>query len=153
MLSAISWSQFLTTIAVILFIYYSIASTIYFRKEIFNLFWPKVSSPQGFALANETPDHPHSYNEITAATGKEDPYIKGKIQELLKDMKSLLSTAAKAKTVREELIMALQLLLRDYPVFKNLPLMEEINRNILNECKVICSITLSEAEMKMLWNG
>jgi len=153
MLSAISWSQFLTTIAIILFIYYLLVTAFCFRKEIFNLFKPKVSGPQGFTLGNKTLDHPLSYNEITAATGKEDPYISGRFHALLEDIKSLLSTAAKAKTVREELVMALQLLLRDFPVFKDLLLREEINQNIITECKAICSITLSDAEMNMLWNG
>jgi hypothetical protein len=153
MLSAISWSQFLMTITFVLLIYYLIITAFCFRKEIFNFFKPRVSGPQGFTLSNQSQEHPLSYNEITAATGKEDPYINGKVHELLEELKSLLSTAAKAKTVREELIMALQLLLRGYPVFKNLPLREEINQHIITECKVICSITLSEAEMKMLWNG
>jgi hypothetical protein len=153
MLSAISWSQFLTTIAWAILIYYLVVAILFYRKEIFSLFKTASSGPFAFSFGRENHERTLSYNEMTAATGKEDPYQDGELHDLLEDIKSLLSTAVKAKTVREELVMALQLLLRDYPVFKNLPLREEINQHILTECKVICSITLSEAEMKMLWNG
>ena len=153
MLSSISWSEFLTTIALLLVAYYVAIVSLYFRKEVFNLFSSGTSNPQGFHLSNQIGERSFSYNEMTAATGKEDPYVNGKVHDLLEDVKNLFRTGAKAKIVREELIMALQLLLRDYPIFKDLPLRAEINHHIITECKSICSITLSDAEMNMLWNG
>ncbi len=93
------------------------------------------------------------YNEMTAATGKEDPFLSGKVHELLQDLKGLLAAAAQSKVVKAELCMAIQLPLKEYSILKNLPLIAEINHHILSECQNTCSITLSDAEMNMLWNG
>lgn len=153
MLSSISWSDFLTTIAIVLLVYYLVVAGIYFRKEIFQLFSSGNSNPQGLHLSNEMDGGPLSYNEMTAATGKEDPYLNGKVHELLEDIKNLLATASQAKSVREELIMALQMLLRNYAILKDLPITTDINQHIMAELKDTCSITLSDAEMNRLWNG
>jgi hypothetical protein len=153
MLSAISWSQFLTTITIIILFYYLVVAILYYKREIFSLFKTASSGPHAFSFGRENQDRPISYNELTAATGKEDPYLSGKVHDLLEDVKNLLLVGAKVKTIREEIIVALQLLLRNYLVLKDLPITAEINEHIIAEAKGICSITLSDAEMKMLWNG
>ena len=153
MLSSISWSAFLTAIAILLLAYYLVVVSIYFRKEIFQLFSSGNSNPERFHLSNDMDGRTMSYNEMVAATCKEDPYLNGKVHELLEEVKQLLAAAAQSRTVREELIMALQLLLRNYSILKDLPITTEISEHIIDEVKVICSITLSDAEMTMLWNG
>ena len=153
MFSSISWSQFLTTIAILLVIYYLVIICLLCKKELFSLFSFSASTHDDFHLSNENTDHPMSFNEKTATTGNEDPFLNQKVHELLEDLKNLLLTAAKAKTIKEELIMALQMLLRNYFPLNDLPIRAEINQHIIIECKVTCSITLSEAELNMLWNG
>ena len=153
MLSSISWSEFLTTIAIVLLLYYLVVVSIYFRKEIVYLFSSGLPNPQGFHLSNEIDRRPMSYNEMTAATGKEDPYLNGKVHDLLEEVKHLLAAVVQARTVREELIMAMQMLLRNYAMLKDLPITTEINQHIVAELKDTCSITLSDAETNMLWNG
>ena len=91
--------------------------------------------------------------EITTEKTVINPRLSQDVYELLHSLKSLLETAAKTKTIKEELVMALQLLLRNYSNLKDLPIKTEINQQIAADAKNIFSITLSEAEMKMLWNG
>ena len=77
----------------------------------------------------------------------------GKVQLLMQELNSLLTAAVKTKTIREELVVALQMLLRDYSDLKDQPITSELNQHIKDECKNICSINLSDVELKMLWNG
>lgn len=153
MLSSISWSDFLTTIAILSVLYYLVILSIYFRKDAVSFFSSANADSSGIRLGQDGNDRPLSYNEMTAATGKEDPYLTGKVHELLEDVKQLLLTAVQAKTIREELFMALQILLRNYSILKDLPITTEINDHIKLQLKDTCSITLSDAEMNMLWNG
>jgi len=153
MLSSISWYEFLLTAAILLGLYYLVMGCLLFRKEIFNLFSSGTVNPEGILLNTQTGHRPFFNNEMTAATGKEDSHLQGKVHELLEDVKGLCSAAVKAKTVREELMMALQLLLRDYSMLKHLPITTAISEHIIAEAKDTCSITLSDAEMNMLWNG
>ena len=151
MLSRISWTEFLLTATILLGLYYLIMGCLLFRKEVFNLFKCDTASPEGILLKTETGNQPFFKNEMTGVTGQED--LHGKVHDLLEDVKGLCSAAVKAKTVREELMMALQLLLRDYSMLKHLPITTAISEHIIAEAKDTCSITLSDAEMNMLWNG
>jgi hypothetical protein len=153
MLSSISWSQFLTAIAYFLVFYYIVLAGLYYRIEVLGLFKPKTIRQNAFSQGNVISDRSIAIGNMSGEVGKEDTDTNGKVHELMQEIKDLLATAAKAKTIKEELLMALQMLLRGYPDLKELPIISEINQHIVAECKNICSITLSDAEMKMLWNG
>jgi hypothetical protein len=143
MLSSISWSQFLTAIIILLISYYCIIAGLYYRIEIFSLFKTNPVKPNPTDLPME----------INTANEKQDLFSNEKIKLLMQELNSLLMAAVKTKTIREELIMALQMLFRDYSDLKDQPITSELNQLIKNECKNICSITLSDVELKMLWNG
>ena len=153
MLSSISWSQFLTTLLILLFIYYLLVISCFYKREIFRFFTPRPSQLDGFPFSNGQSGSQLPPNEITTEKPVDDSHLSQDVYELLYSLKSLLETAAKTKTIKEELVMALQLLLRNYSNLKDLPIKTEINQQIAADAKNICSITLSEAEMKMLWNG
>ena len=153
MLSSVSWSQFLTTVLILLFIYYLLVICCFYKREIFRFFTPKLSQIDGFHFSNGQSGSPMPSNEIITERRVEDPRVSQDVYDLLHGLKSLLETAAKTKTIKEELVMALQILLRGYSYLKDQPIKTEINQLIAADAKNICSITLSEAEMKMLWNG
>jgi len=153
MLSFISWSQFLTTILILLLIYYLLVISRFYKKEIFRFFTRSPSQLDGFPFSNEQSGSPVPPNKIMTEKPVDDPCLSQDVYELLHGLKSLLETAAKAKTIKEELVMALQILLRNYSYLKDPSIKAEINQRVFVEVQNICSITLSEAEMKMLWNG
>ena len=153
MLSSISWSQFLSTLLILLFIYYLLVISCFYKREIFHFFTPRPSQLDCFPFSNEQSGSPMPPNEITTEKTVDNPRLSQDVYELLHSLKSLLETAAKTKTIKEELVMALQILLRDYSFLRDLPIKTEINQRVFVEVQDICSITLSEAEMKMLWNG
>jgi hypothetical protein len=152
MLSSISWSQFFTTLFLLLVIYYFFVISLFYKKEIFRFFIARPK-PDGFPFYREANGMPLSDGETTKRKAADDTVQSQDLTELLNNLTSLLTTAAKAKTIKEELVMALQILLRDYSYLKDLPIKAEINQHVFAEVQNICSITLSEAEMKMLWNG
>lgn len=153
MLSSISWSQFLVSLIWLVVIYYCLVALLYYRTEILGLFKSRQSKQIVFEQESKFQDGALSGNEWNVSDGKENVQATGKVHELMAALKSLLATAVKAKTIKEELVMALQMLLRDYPDLKELPIVTEINQQIKKDCQNICSITLSDAEIRMLWNG
>jgi hypothetical protein len=153
MFSFILWPQFFIIIAGFAITYYFLIAIIYYRTEIKTLLNAKPADNFKLNHHKDSQTAPLSISESNSSTSK-DLHINGtKIHELMADLKSLFISAAKTKTIKEELIMALQMLLREYSALKELQVAEDINHNIMSECQNICSITLSEAEMKMLWNG
>lgn len=144
MLSFISWYQYMTTLSMLLVIYYAGIVCLYYRSEIMTFM--KTGSLK-------TKDRPVTHHEMTATTRIENSYMSPEVHELLEELKELLNTSARMKTVKEELVMAIRVLLRGYPDLKDLPVAHDISEHMKAQCQHICSITLSDAEMKMLWNG
>jgi hypothetical protein len=131
MLEAVSWKTFLSIIFILSLLYYLSLVLLFYKKEVIRLIRTKqvVTQPSDAQLPNTL------------------------IHELLEDLKQLFLKASRQGYPKEELILALQVLLRNYRSLKGGALEPEISNHIRTVCSEICSISLSDLELGRLWCG
>ena len=141
MLQSISWGQLIIFLLIALMIYYAAILIIYYRKNISS--FPGLM----FSRAERVDSKPIPYNN------NPNTLIISTIHELVEELKALFSYLSKISCIKEELIQAIQIKLRDYQQIKGTALQSAVNSHIAEESKTECSITLSEDELNMLWTG
>lgn len=137
MFSSVSWHQFTTALLILLGIYYFTVIIIYYRKDL-ALFAKKqdpVPAPQP-GLTKGTDDN----NLLFSA-----------VHDLMEELKGIFHKASRQDYPKEELMMALQLKLRDYPKLKDTPFRVSINNHIEQESKEKCQTVLTETDIRNLW--
>lgn len=138
MFHSVSWQQYIIFILVLLFVYYVYILLRYYRNELFHLLKGVKKLP---AILEE------NRNNKTLSPGN------AKLNELLEELKILFQLASQRKYPKEELMMALQLKLREYDQFKNTPFEIAVNNFIAEESENQCSIHLSVEDQRVLWMG
>jgi hypothetical protein len=116
MLQSISWGQLIIFLLIAMTIYYIAILLIYYRKGIFN--FPGCL----FSRADAVEPKPTPYNNNSNAL------IISTIHELVEELKTLFTYLSKINCVKEELIQALQIKLRDYQQIKGTALQSAVNR-------------------------
>jgi len=138
MFHSVSWQQYIIFILVLLFVYYVYILLRYYRNELSHLLKGVKKLP---AILEE------NGNNKTLSPGN------AKLNELLEELKNLFQLASQRKYPKEELMMALQLKLREYDQFKNTPFEIAVNNFIAEESENQCSIHLGVEDQRVLWMG
>ena len=73
------------------------------------------------------------------------------IHQLLMKLQLQINKAAARKFPKEELLLSLQLVLRDFPNLKESHLRNNVNNFLTSEVQNNCSIHLSDDEVALLW--
>jgi hypothetical protein len=146
MFRSISWQSFLSGLTILLLVYYAMVLLIYFRTEI------KAMLSRMKRVGSLEPEG-QPFFVSTEKEASSDPLRQAGVLALRQELEGLFHTAAQTKPVKAELYMALQMVFRGYPNLKTGAGAKQIQAEVANLCKNTCSITLSEAELKMLWNG
>jgi len=151
MLTGISWGQFLFFWMVLLMVYYMAVASIFYRKDILHLL------KNGFARKKVLAVAPHADSKaIIGKTPvkeviKDKPTDQSAIHDLLEELKTVLSNAAKKSFQKEELLMALQVLFKKYQSIKNTPFQIAVNNQIIRECQDSCAIELRTIDLINIW--
>ena len=124
MLKNISWSSYLSITAAITAIYYFLIVVIFYRNEITKLFFSGnsdfINTPakekRQSRLTNSNND-----SEVLHTSGqneKEDEIESSQVHELMNELNKVFKKSSDKKFLKEELILALQLTLKNYSVIK-----------------------------------
>ena len=73
------------------------------------------------------------------------------VHELMEELKGVFYKASKHDYPKEELMMALQIKLRDYPKLKGTPFQVSVNNHIEQESKNKCETDLTDTDIRNLW--
>ena len=147
MLHFISWQSFLTFISISASTYYFLVILLYYKRDI-----SQVLKVKTFSTPLETGTE--FFSSVQVESSSSNPLdLFSLAHDLLEELKQVFSTALREGYPRQELIVALQVLLRNYKQLKQTDVQAEINNHIETQSKDICSITLSAAEIQRLWNG
>ena len=73
------------------------------------------------------------------------------VHDLMHDVGQVLKTAIRKQYLKEELIMALQLVVSKYPMLENTTFKVSINNFVAVESRKSCSVFLNEDELERLW--
>ena len=155
MFNNISWSSYFSIIAAITVIYYFLMAVIFYRNEItkiifsgnLNLRSIPAKAKRESSIINSGKDSEEKY----ISDEKEDAIQSSIVHELINELNKVFKKSSEKKFLKEELIVALQLTLKNYLLLKSGPFCEAINSLIELESQSQCSIYLNEDEMELLW--
>jgi hypothetical protein len=138
MFTSVSWQQYIVFISITAVIYYIYILLRYYRNEVINFIKGIKNTPAPSKEKN---------NGKTITTPDET------LNELLGELKILFQLASRRNYPKEELMMALQLKLKEYGQFKNSPFEIAVNNFIANESDNQCSIHLGKEDQRVVWMG
>jgi hypothetical protein len=155
----ISWSSYLSITAAITAIYYFLIAMIFYRNEITKIFF------SGSSQSTYTPSKTQRNNLIinsdkgseleykSEQNEKEDEMQSSTVHQLINELNKIFKKSSEKKYLKEELILAIQLTLKNYLSLKETPFLGAINSLIELESQSQCSIYLNEDEMELLWKA
>lgn len=137
MIKQVSWTEYCSVLAVLTAAYYVLIILVYFRKD----FWQVLSGqkkllPATTGLSGSTSPPP---------TDEQRQYAV--VNQLVEELKPVFENGY----IKEELMMALQLKLADFPQLKGTAFQVAINNFITMESENKCSVYLSGDELRGLW--
>ena len=148
MFHSVSWKTFFTFFFTLAGIYYLAITFFYYREEVFRILNPRPLSAAaniGRAFYSLHPDN----SPINQGLDLFELFL-----DLIEKLNPVFSDASSRGYPKGELVMALQLLLRNYqPITGSPGLQSLINNYISGRCKKVCSTTLSDDDLNILWNG
>ena len=147
MLNNISWAGYTYAVIIILLVYYISVLVFFFRNDLKGLFLKKqnyMSSGGGI---------PKDFLQFEGEKMGHDlpEWDDEEIHQLLMKLQLQINKAAARKFPKEELLLSLQLVLRDFPNLKESHLRNNVNNFLKSEVQNNCSIHLSDDEVALLW--
>ena len=164
MLERISWGQYWWAIVIVSAIYYLILLVLLYQKGMLLKLKEKriqgikdqpgtSSTQQSTLFANYDIPLETSFQEdgeeITIANDSLMPVVYNHVQEI----KEFITDIANRSYVKEEIIMGLQIITRNYKKLYGSPYQQSVNDFILNKCEESCAIHLSAEDLKRIWLG
>lgn len=166
MFSSVAWANYISTVFVLVIIYYLVVGIKFYSHEFKNMFSGKHKSPEHNASSqNELEDvqlQPSpiednqqelfgSHKQYMPSVEETDETFE-QVQELTVRLKEVIEVAYSKNYIKEEFIHSLQLLIREYQFLKGSPFMVAINNLIASECEKQGYLLLDAEERVMLWN-
>jgi len=151
MLNSVTWKGFFEFIFFISVIYYIAVGWLYYKHDIKQLInKKKIIGVQTVASFYQSTSSATSITDNT--TGNNIP-LNTLFDELIQKLSKVISKADKNNFLREELVFSLQLIIEEYLQLHETDFEVPINNYIQTEIENICSIHLSDEELKLLWQG
>lgn len=141
MLSAISWGQYAIFIVIILAVYYCFITLTYYRGELASYF-------RTFQIIKKLPDAEMSSAISTEAQAS---VLSNLVHELMDELNVVLHKATLHGYPKEELLMALQMILRNYYSLKGTQFQISIVDYIRSESIACCNIIFDDFELVQVW--
>lgn len=141
MLHNISWGQFISTVLILLAIYYSYVIIAYFRKDLLLI-------TQGKSLS-----HLFKRKTVNGSAQSEANFDKNIsiVHELMASLNQIFDEAVSQQFQKPQLLIAIQLKLADYPQLKDTPFQEGVNNHLTQTATNRCDIELTASDLQGLW--
>ncbi|MEJ7737012.1 MAG: hypothetical protein WKF97_06260 [Chitinophagaceae bacterium] len=166
MFTSISWSEYITSVVVLLIIYYLIVGIKFYSHELRSVLSSKRKIPVRISSLQEDPEDdrtetslgPDIQQELFSSHKKFMPCVEEtedtfeQVQELTARLKEVIAEAISKDFIKQEFMLSLQLCLRKYQYLKGSPFMVAINNLIASECEKHDYLLLTAEERVMLWN-
>lgn len=160
MLSYVTWQGYWTCIALSCAAYYLWIYLKYFKSSLLKFGAGKEESN---TVSFQSLRYHQQSTEIFPPKTEEDaqPVVEQDAQtddeyaaySLMDEVNAYLQEAKRTKCVREELVFALHTIVKKYPSLAPTSWADAVNKFLVAECKQVCSVHLSEEEVRHVWNG
>lgn len=141
MFSSISWQSYISTVVILLVIYYVFVLYTYYRKDIVQLF------PTGRYNVEAREQNMHNDN----SESEEQEVTENHVDEV----KALIHQAGYSNLPKDELIFSLQQLFATgrFETMQTPGFKKRLNKIITYECQTNCSMHLDEEDLERVWAG
>lgn len=112
----------------------------------------QYAEPPESGLAEDAPPQPGSSKHSTLMSPKKGRELPGQQQDLSEHLKALIEEAHEKDYDKQELILLLQMTIKDYLDLESTQFQSAISKLIGNECAKYGSIHLGEQEIAAIWN-
>jgi hypothetical protein len=161
MFNNISWQGYWITIALLTAGYYLIVYLLYFRKD-FSIEWKKGTTPKDETLFSSvtsesaatqpvTNEQPTLFDDSSDFQPPTKNTIESTVYACMDEVNAYLEEAKRSKCVKEEMLFALNAILRKYPSVAASEYKESVTNVIVNQCEYNCSVHLSADEVVRMW--
>lgn len=164
MVNNISWADYLVVVALFLSVYY-LVTIVFFYSRDFRSLWSRIrknntrDGPQEFAITPVPDAGPSEFFNMEARSySPQDPESQPsvdplqEVEQLIAHLKEAIGDVKARKYSKEEFVLLLQLVLKEYPAFRGSPFQSAIRDFIISECEKQDSISLTEADILDLLN-
>lgn len=154
MLQNISWSDYLTFIVLSSAVYYAWVLFVYYRHDLLSRAKAKrpVSANALQFQSVPAPEQPTAFNhENYLPKEKADPLPM--LQPFTDEVKAYLEEAGNNETSKEVLLQCLTVIAGKYPPFADSDYRDSVIQFIIQEAEMNCAVSLSENEVRRIWNG
>lgn len=137
MFSSVSWQEYLISVLLFLIVYYGYIIIVYFRKDLKSSRNVSTHTPANVSkdMFREDEDHALLFSLV---------------HDLMGEIKQVFEISATKKLQTEELIMALQPIVKKYKKLKGTAFQVSVNNHIKKESEMI-SIPIEESDLKKMW--
>ena len=142
MFNSLSWRQYFTVVLIVLCVYYVFVMVMYFRKELTRSF--------RFAFIKQKTGAVELAEPSASAVSQANRQLSS-VHELMEELVRILLDAEQRQYPKEELMMALQLKLRNYPSVKGTQFQNSVSNYINSEGWSRFNIGLEDIEVDQLW--
>jgi hypothetical protein len=151
MIKQVSWADYWTVVAVLCAAYYIVIIVLFFRKELFEKINGKKKLQPIAATPPTSSPHPAEYKGPRSSESDTTP--EEKLFALANQLMQEINPVFRNDYVKGELMTALKVILRKYGLLKGTAFQVSVNNFIQMESENQCSVSLSEGELRNLWNG
>jgi hypothetical protein len=160
MFNQISWGDYFLLLILALVLYYSFVLYKYYRQDILRF----ISNKRAVSVSPINSQTKYFISEVDrtsnkvekndeAANQRENTAIMPHIHDLVQQIKNFVRDVSERSFIKEEVIMGLQIILRDHKNLVDTHFQESINDLIDSECREYCSFQLSKEEINTVWLG
>jgi hypothetical protein len=150
MFSSITWGQYLSTVAVLLVLYYVFTGFKYFRWEILSLIGIKKVDNDTIVIPPITNTRPEEDHEDYLPKPPQKTVTSSMVQSFTDEVLAYLNQAEKGIS-KHELIDALQQLFEKYPAVKNAEYKNELTYFIASSVNAKYPQLLRASDISQLW--
>jgi hypothetical protein len=153
MLQKFSWSEYWTVVIAVVAVYYAIVFLLLYKNGLLNKAAFKKLVPT--KPQRQTP----SAIPTAAQAGKSVAKLSNQVETenqlkiLTDELLQFLQDIAGKSFIKEEIIMGLQVIVREYKEFSETNYRSDIDEFIRVETENHCSVDLSDEEIKRVWIG
>lgn len=163
MFTSISWVNYLVVVALLLSVYYLILGVYFYSRDLRRFFaglqkagiraGPETNTSNPFA----SQDAPGFFNMEAEANASQDSAAQAtentsqEIEQLDAELIAAIEEAQAKKYSKEEFLLLLMMVLKEYPAFKGSPFEPDIRNLILTESKKQDSISLTKEDIMHLF--
>lgn len=154
MLQHISWSDYLTFIALSGAIYYAWVLFVYYRHDLL----PAIKARQSLstdALQFRTA----VASQQTAVSNHEDYQPKAEkagpsqmLQSFTDEVKAYIEEASNKETEKDILLQCLSVIAGKYPLLAQSEYRDSLDQFLISEAEMNCAVFLSESEVRRIWS-